>query len=135
MQVRVFLVDDLQRMRSLMEDLFSAIGGMQVVGTAATEAEAKLWLLDHSGAWDIAIVDLVLEQGSGLGVLKYSKEKWPQRQVVVFSGYASPGIREYCMRLGADAVFDKVQTEAFISWLYEAVQAARRSAPPSLPQA
>lgn len=133
MQVRVFLVDDLHRMRSLMEELFSAIGGVRVVGTATTEAEAKLWLLDNSGGWDLAIVDLVLDQGSGLGVLKYSKEKWPQRRVVVFSGFASPGIREYCMRLGADAVFDKVQTEAFIAWLYEAVQQAQRGSPPASP--
>ena len=60
-ELRVFLVEDLQRMRSLLADLFSSMGGLKVVGSSSTEAEAKLWLEEHGGEWDVAVIDLVLD--------------------------------------------------------------------------
>jgi hypothetical protein len=36
---------------------------------------------------------------------------------VVFSGYASPVLRQHCTRLGADAMFHKDETEAFVRWI------------------
>ena len=116
MDLRVFLVEDLQRMRGLLEDLFASIGGFSVVATAATEAEANLWLSDHPGGWDVAIVDLVLEQGAGMNVIRRCKEDPAGGRVVVFSSYATPGVRQHCLELGADAVFDKGQTREFIAW-------------------
>lgn len=115
-ELRVFLVEDLQRMRGLMKDLFASIGGFQVVAAATTEAEAKLWLDDHPGQWDLAIIDLVLEQGAGMNLIRQCKEDPDGGQIVVFSSYASPGVRRHCLELGADAVFDKGETEAFIAW-------------------
>ena len=103
MELRVFLVEDLLRMRGLLGDLFASMGGLVVVGAASTEAEAKLWLEEHRGEWDVAVIDLVLDQGGG-------------GKVVVFSSYATPGVRTHCLELGADAVFDKSDTAAFISW-------------------
>lgn len=86
--------------------------------SATTEAEAKLWLDDHPEAWDLAIVDLVLAQGSGMGVVTQARRTAsPGAKIVVFSGYASPGIRAHCLALGADAVFEKSETGQFISWL------------------
>jgi DNA-binding NarL/FixJ family response regulator len=116
-EVRVFLVDDLRNMHTLFRELFASLGRFRVVATSTTEAEAKLWMLENEGAWDLAIVDLVLDQGSGIGVLRYSKQNWPSAKVVIFSGYASQGIREHCIALGADAVFDKAQSADFIAWL------------------
>jgi DNA-binding NarL/FixJ family response regulator len=117
MELRVLIVEDLQTTRGLLADLLQLIGNIQVVATVGTEAEAKLWLEDHPDAWDLAIVDLVLEQGSGISVLRRAKEAWPQGKVVVFSGYATPGVRQHCLDLGADAVFEKTQTSEFIEWL------------------
>lgn len=116
MELRVFLVEDLQRMRGLLKDLFASIGGFQVVAAAPTEAEAKLWLDDHPGQWDLAIIDLVLEQGAGMNVIRQCKEDPNGGRIVVFSSYASPGVRRHCLELGADAVFDKGETEAFMAW-------------------
>lgn len=115
-ELRVFLVEDLQRMRSLLTELFSSMGGFRVVASAATEAEANLWLEDHPGGWDLAVVDLVLEQGAGLNVIRKCRGDANGGRVVVFSSYASPGVRQHCLELGADAVFDKAQTEQFIGW-------------------
>lgn len=118
MELRVFLVEDIQRMHGLLRDLFETIGG-QVVATASTEAEAMLWLDDHKGQWDLAIVDLVLDQGAGLNVIRRCKEDPLAGKVAVFSSYASPGVRERCLELGADAVFDKNHPQDFISWCAE----------------
>ena len=115
-ELRVFLVEDLQRMRSLLADLFSSMGGLKVVGASSTEAEAKLWLEDHPGGWDVAVIDLVLDQGAGMEVIRRCKADPGGGRVVVFSSYATPGVRQHCLDLGADAIFDKSETERFIAW-------------------
>jgi DNA-binding NarL/FixJ family response regulator len=117
MELRVFLVEDLQSIRGLMEDLFTSIGGVRLVGTAGTEAEAKLWLDDHPGGWDIAIIDLVLDQGTGMNIIRSAMQPPHTGKVVVFSSYVSSGVVDHCLRLGAEAVFDKRDTEAFVRWL------------------
>ena len=103
-------------MRGLLTDLFSSMGGLEVVGAASTEAEAKLWLDDHPAGWDVAVIDLVLDQGSGMEVIRRCKAEEGAGRVVVFSSYATPGVRQHCLDLGADAVFDKSETTGFITW-------------------
>ena len=46
-------------------------------------------------------------------------------KIAVFSGYASEGIRQHCLALGADAVFDKAETAALAAWLRDVSGAAR----------
>ena len=122
---RVFMVEDLRSMQLLLADLFATIGSIEIVGASTTEAEAKLWLDEHPGMWDLAIVDLVLAQGSGMGVVAHARRTGgPGAKVVVFSGYASPGIRAHCLALGADAVFEKTETGEFIGWLSREVGGA-----------
>jgi CheY-like chemotaxis protein len=116
-ELRVFLVEDIQRMRGLLGDLFASMGGFEVVAQASTEAEANLWLEDNPGQWDLAILDLVLEQGAGMNVIRRCKADPAGGSIVVFSSYATPGVRQHCLDLGADAVFDKSETEAFIAWV------------------
>lgn len=115
-EVRVFLVEDLVRMRGLFHDLFASLGGIRVVGMATTEAEARLWLDENHGAWDVAVLDLVLEQGGGMNLIRHCKGLPLSGRVVVFSSFATPGVRRHCAELGADAVFDKGETAAFIGF-------------------
>lgn len=119
MGLRVFLVEDARNMQVMMAELFAQLGNMTVVGSAGTEAEALMWLEESADRWDLAVIDLVLEQGSGMNVVTRAKKTHPKGRVVVFSGYASPGVSEHLKALGADAVFDKARTEAFIGWLHE----------------
>lgn len=116
MELKVFLVEDLQRMRVLLGELFDSLGSFTVVGNASTEAEANLWLLEHPGEWDVAVIDLVLDQGAGMNVIRHCKDDPGGGRVVVFSSYATPGVRKHCIDLGADAVFDKSETSQFIEW-------------------
>jgi DNA-binding NarL/FixJ family response regulator len=99
-------------MQGVMRDLLSGVGPFDIVAAAATEAEAKYWLQEHPGGWDLAIIDLILEQGTGMGVIAPAHEQGQGGRIVVFSDYATPGIRRHCQALGADAVFQKSQEMA-----------------------
>jgi DNA-binding NarL/FixJ family response regulator len=119
--VRVLLVEDMMQVQAALADLLAGIGDFRLVAALGTEAEAKLWVAEHPGAWDLAVVDLVLDQGSGLGILPKAREiaRLYGGNVVVFSDYASDGIREHCLRLGADAVFLKSQAREFMDYCSE----------------
>lgn len=117
LEKRVFLVEDLQPMHGLMQDLLTFVGGVRVVATAGTEAEALAWLDRNAGEWDLAIIDLVLAEGSGLDVIRKARQGKQDALIVVFSSFLSPAVERHCMQLGADAVFEKSYTGPFIAWL------------------
>jgi len=119
--VRVLLIEDMKHVQAAVTEMLAALGDFRLVASLATEAEAKLWVSEHPGGWDLAVLDLVLEQGSGLGVLSRASEmaRVYGGEVVVFSDYASDGIRDHCLRLGADAVFLKSQTREFMDYCSE----------------
>lgn len=109
MAIRVFLVEDLRQMQGVISDLLNVVGTFDIVSTMRTEAEAIQWLKDHAGEWDLALIDLILEQGTGMGVIPRARAAAPSAQVLVLSDYATPGVRQHCIKLGADAVFQKSQ--------------------------
>jgi len=119
--VRVFLVEDMKQVQGVMEDLLASLGDFKLVGATRTEAEAKLWLQENPAGWDLAIIDLVLDQGTGMGVIPRARDAAGQEgaNIVVFSDYASDGIRKHCLKLGADAVFLKTQTQEFMDYCSE----------------
>lgn len=115
--VRVFLVEDMRHLRSVLEDLLHSLGNFTVVGTAGTEAEANFWLEEHPHAWDLLIADLVLDEGTGFGVVKKCRQRRDARKVVVLSDYVTPVIHRHCLALGADAAIPKSDMPAFLDFL------------------
>lgn len=107
MPVKLLLVEDLPQMQGVVLDLLETVGDFELVHSVATEAEANLWLDENAGSWDLAVIDLILEQGTGLGVVARARNRPPGSKVVVFSDYATEGIRKHCLKLGADAAFQK----------------------------
>ena len=105
--VEVFLVEDLKNIQSAMAQMLEGLGDFRIAAAVSTEAEALGWLEQNSGGWDLAVIDLVLEQGSGMGVVSRARRTSPEGRVVVFSNFVTPGIKAHCVRLGADAAFDK----------------------------
>ena len=117
MAVEVFLVEDLKSIQSAMAQMLQGLGDFRVRAVQATEAEALEWLEQHPGQWDLAVVDLVLEQGSGMSVISRCRRTSPEARVVVFSNFVTPGIRAHCIKLGADAAFDKnTELSAFAAY-------------------
>ena len=61
------------------------------------------------------MVDLRLKQGSGVGALSWCTTRRPGQHVVVLSGGLSHEVRQKCLDLRADAVFDKAtEMDAFL---------------------
>ena len=108
MAVRVFLVEDQRPMQALVADLLDSVGGFELVGKAASETSATDWLYRHRGGWDLAIVDLLLGEGSGFTLIGRCNTE-PAGSVLVFSDFVTPVVRQRCIRLGADGVISKAQ--------------------------
>lgn len=107
MGLKTYIVEDNATIRDNLIATLEELVGIDAVGTAETENEAKQWMGQHVQAWDLAIVDLFLKQGSGLGVLEACRNRNPRQKVIVLSNYATADIRKRCAQLGVDAVFDK----------------------------
>ena len=108
MTVRVLIVEDSKPMQELVGDLLESVGGFEVVGMASNETAATEWLLRHRGVWDLAIVDLLLAEGSGFTLITRCNKE-PGGAVLVFSDFVTPVVRQRCIRLGADGVISKAQ--------------------------
>jgi len=102
-----YIVEDNHTILENLIESLEEIAYVKVVGHAATESEAKLWLALHDGHWQLAVVDMFLQEGSGLGVLEGCRDREVYQKVVVLTNYATADIRQRSLALGADAVFDK----------------------------
>lgn len=107
MELRTYIVEDNATIRENLIGTLEELASVVPLGWAESEADAKAWIEANAGQWDLAIVDLFLKQGSGLGVLEAFQQRDPGQRVVVLSNYATPDMRKRCSQLGADAVFDK----------------------------
>ncbi|MGJ7610162.1 MULTISPECIES: response regulator [unclassified Variovorax] len=108
MKLAVYIVEDDPSIQDSLKVVIEAYLRAEVMGWAPSEAEALAWLRANDGRWHLLVVDLTLAQGSGLGVLAaVSQMRNGKGVVVALTNAASPGNRATCLRLGADAVFDK----------------------------
>ena len=107
MKLKTYIVEDNPAIRDALIATLEELAKVDNVGVADTEDEGKAWLINNPTAWDMAIVDLFLKQGSGLGVLAACKERTSKQKLVVLSNYATVDIRRRCALIGVDAVFDK----------------------------
>lgn len=102
-----FLVEDSALIRENLVVALEELADVHVVAHAASEDEAVDWLRSHPQDWQLAVIDMFLAQGSGLGVLQACRARSPEQRAVVLTNYADSDVRVRCMALGADAVFDK----------------------------
>lgn len=102
-----YLVEDNVTVLNNLIEALREIADVKVTAHSATQAEASRWLDLHDGTWHLAIVDLFLKEGSGLGVLAGCRNRESYQKIVVLTNYATPEIRLRAAALGADAVFDK----------------------------
>ena len=80
--------------------------GWKVVGEADSEFAAAFWLLRNRGAWDLALLDVGLGQGSGMNsVTRFVNDR--SGAVVIYTTYVSEAVRETGRLLGARATVSK----------------------------
>ncbi len=127
MKLKTYIVEDNATIRENLIGTLEELATIEPVGAAETEDDGKAWLTNQSADWDLAIVDLFLRQGSGLGVIAACRQRKSHQRVVVLSNYATPDVRMRCAQLGVDAVFDKSnEIDALVD--YCIAQSAGRSA-------
>ena len=103
----VLMVEDSPTQRAALQRLFAEVGSFHVAAGPQTAEQAGRWLDANPFGWSLAVVDLILEQGTGMSVLARCRERRADAKVVVLSSYATARVREHCFKLGADAVFQK----------------------------
>ena len=115
--LKVFVIEDDALLRNLIVDALRDIPGVDVLFYVDNEISATNWLSSNDSAWDLAVVDLHLKQGSGVGALSWCTTRRAGQQVVVLSGGLSREVRQKCLDLRADAVFDKAtEMDAFFDY-------------------
>ena len=107
LKMKTFLVEDNVTIRDNLISTLEELAPVEAVGSAETAEEGAAWLMADQSHWDLAIVDLFLKSGTGLGVLEACQKRGPCQKMVVFSNYATREMRLRCTQLGADAIFDK----------------------------
>ncbi|KNZ31476.1 MAG: chemotaxis protein CheY [Methylibium sp. NZG] len=109
--LKTFIVEDSQVIRENLIATLEELVPVEVVGAAEDETTAVQWLLQAGNQYDLVIVDIFLKGGSGLGVLRAAggvrKQALPRPRMVVLSNFATQDMRNRCLALGADRVFDK----------------------------
>ncbi|WP_426147841.1 response regulator [Polaromonas sp. DSR2-3-2] len=108
MALRVFLVEDSAAQCAYLTQILTAEAKVVVVGIAATEPQAVSWLDRNPDQWDIALVDLFLSEGTGVGVISHCQNRRPEQSILVMTNHArNDHLLHHCERLGVDAVYHK----------------------------
>ncbi len=102
--IKVFLADDSQQIRERVNALLGA-AHMDVVGQAATPDTCIAGILDSHP--DVVVLDVQLEGGTGLQVLKAVRTADPEVAFVVFSNNSAPAYRKRYLGEGAVRFLDK----------------------------
>jgi two-component system, OmpR family, response regulator len=104
---RIFLVEDSPLIREfLFEALHNSGEGRVVVGSAETEDEAFQMISGNSA--DVAIIDINLRQGSGIGLLTRLRglDNAPKTRIV-YTNLHNRRVLDHCLCLGATHVLSK----------------------------
>lgn len=102
-----FLVEDNAVIRENLVATLEELVALRVLGHAVDESSALRWLAEQDPRCDLLIIDIFLNRGTGLNVLRAAAERLPRARRVVLSNFATPDMRQRCLALGAHRVFDK----------------------------
>lgn len=105
MPLRIFLVEDNPLIRTMLTEMLDEVVGAQVVAWAESERRAIETM--KTVEWDVALVDLFLTEGSGLGVAQAFIGRPAHQRLFVVSNYATADIRDRCRAYDVDGTFDK----------------------------
>lgn len=119
--LNVFLADDFAPLRARVAAMLDS-SAMKVVGQAETTQACIDGILATRP--DVVVLDVHLEDGTGLEVLQVVRQAAPEVAFVVFSANSGPAYRKRYLAAGAFRFLDK-STES--EQLPQAVAAASRS--------
>jgi DNA-binding NarL/FixJ family response regulator len=101
----VFIVDDSTAIRTRLAEMLNAMENVDIVGEAASAAEAIAGILRTQP--DSVLLDLNLMGRTGMDVMRQVRPQAPQVVFVVLTNHAEPQYRQACTRAGAAYFLDK----------------------------
>ncbi len=93
----VLIVDDQE---SIVDIIGRAIQNDNLRISTATDGGKAIEMIDACD-FDLVVVDIVMPGASGISVLKHAKERNPETEVIMMTGYASVGSAAEAVRDGA----------------------------------
>jgi two-component system, NarL family, response regulator DesR len=105
--ITVIVVDDHEAVRAGLERVLERTPDLEHVAGLADDREL-LSLLNHQRI-DVAVLDYDLERGDGLSLCLRLKQRAESPAVVIYSGYAAPGLVFVATVAQADAVVSKAE--------------------------
>lgn len=99
MSLKIFIVEDHDVMRATLNGFLKSKPGLEVVGLAATSAEALQCLAEIEA--DIALVDVRLPGMNGLELVEQLQEKYPGLVCLMLSGHGEVPYIRHAFRAGA----------------------------------
>jgi DNA-binding NarL/FixJ family response regulator len=127
---RVLIVDDHPLMREALAAQISAQSDMTVCGEAAGAEEASA--LAKAADPDLAIVDIALDEGNGIELIKRLRN-WSRRiRILVISAYEEAIYAERALRAGAQGYINKRECQGQIVVAMRTVLAGELFLSPSM---
>lgn len=102
--VKVFLCDRSTLVRGRIAAMLEA-AAMRIVGQSATPADSIAGIQARQP--DVVVLEVQLDGGSGLQVLRAVRETAPGIAFIVFSNNSGPAYRQHYLRAGAVRLLDK----------------------------
>lgn len=96
-ETRILVVDDNEVVR---HSFLRSLTGTHCKVDAAWSGEEALRAMEQQ-AFDVVLLDLRMPGMGGMEVLKAIKDKWPETEVVVITGYPCVETAKEAVRLGA----------------------------------
>jgi DNA-binding NarL/FixJ family response regulator len=128
--IRVFIVDDHPLVREWLGNLLRLEADIQVLGAAGDPAAALAAMSPQPP--DVAIVDLSLQRGSGLDLIKDLRVHLPSVKVIVLSMHEEITDLERAFRAGASGYVMKRESTGQIVEAIRHVRAGRMFANPAV---
>jgi DNA-binding NarL/FixJ family response regulator len=106
MVFRLLLVEDHAAFRGALRFLLNLRAGMRVAAECGSLAECRA-LGYVLGTIDLALLDLMLPDGDGAGLIPLLRGANPKVRVLILSAAIDPGVHERMAQAGADGVLNK----------------------------
>ena len=103
--LRLLLVDDHAAFRAALAILLNLRPGRRVVAECGSLAGCRA--LEGLDSVDVALLDLVLPDGDGMGLIAFLRGANPSVRVLVLTASIEPGLHERVAAAGADGLLDK----------------------------
>jgi DNA-binding NarL/FixJ family response regulator len=118
--LKVLIADDSALLRERIGDLISEIEGIELVGQAG-DAQAAIEAIRRLRP-HVAILDIRMPKGSGIGVLAQVKREPSPPIVIMLTAFPYPQYRQKCLEAGADYFFDKASEFERLAGLLETLR-------------